>query len=316
MDKHTDDPKQVIDDLTRRLERLERRLESAEADATHWRKRWQRVDEELQKANGRISVLEQENTELKQLIEKKDSQIKQYQKDKFGRKSEVVEDSPHVEFEAAPLKRPRGKQPGTKGFGRKIRTNLPIEERLIDVLPSQKSCSSCGRNRELLPFTEDSEEIDYTYKLVRVRYKRQKYKKTCRCSQSKTIITATPPAKLIPKGLLSIPFWTHVLIEKYWLQRPLSRICMSLKLQGLEVSESTFASGLKSITKLFAPLYNALRRRSRAAERWQMDETHWRVFTDLMGKSNHNWWLWVVETSDGRSSCWIQLAHQLCLCVT
>lgn len=286
------------DDLARRLERLEKRLDTSEADATHWKKRWQRVDEELRKANGRISLLEHENEELKSTLEKKDAQIKQLQKDKFGRKTEVSDDPVTPACEEAPPKRPRGKQPGAKGFGRKIRTNLPVEEHLIDVPQSSKLCSSCGKHRELLPFTEDSEEIDYEYKLVRIRYKRQKYKKTCRCAKGSTIVTAPAPPKLIPKGMLSIPFWAHVLIEKFWLQRPLSRICMSLNLQGLEVSESLFASGLKSLTKCFAPLYNALRSRSRGADRWQMDETHWRVFTDLMGKSNHNWWLWVVETEE------------------
>src|SRR5690606_21787402 len=38
--------------------------------------------------------------------------------------------------------------------------------------------------------------------------------------------------------------------------------------------------------------------RARTATHWQMDETHWRVFTDLMGKANHKWWLWVTETND------------------
>lgn len=287
-----------IDDLARRLESLEKRLDASNEDATHWRKRWERVDEELRKANGRISILEHENADLKRTIERKDAQIKQLQKEKFGRKSEVSDELAIPECEEVAPKRPRGKQPGAKGFGRKIRTNLPVEDRLIDVSPANKTCSSCGQDRILLPFTEDSEEIDYTYKLVRIRYKRQKYKKTCRCVRGQTIVTAPAPPKLISKGLLSIPFWAHVLIEKYWLQRPLSRVCMSLKLQGLDVSESLFASGLKTLTKCFAPLYNALRSRSRAAGRWQMDETHWRVFTDLMGKSNHNWWLWVVETDD------------------
>jgi len=65
-------------------------------------------------------------------------------------------------------------------------------------------------------------------------------------------------------------------------------------LQGLDVSEGTLASGLKQLTKLFARLYNALRAESRRSVHWQMDETHWRVFVDNMGKDNHKWWMWVV----------------------
>lgn len=285
------------DDLKSRLDRLERRLDRSEKESVIWNKRYHRSQDELKKANGKISILEHKIETLNGVIEKKDAQIQHLLKDKFGRKSES-ETASEATLEEQPAKRPRGKQPGAKGFGRKIRSNLPVEMRSHDVRPSDRHCSACGKERQLLPFTEDSEEIEYTYKLVRVKHQRLKYRKTCSCTHSKSIVTAPPPPKLIPKGMLSIQTWTHVLLEKYWLQRPLSRICMSLKLQGLDVAESTFASGLKTLTKLFAPLYNALRSHSRTADHWHMDETHWRVFTDLMGKANHNWWLWVVETKD------------------
>jgi transposase len=288
------------DDLTARLDRLEKRLEKQEDATEHWRKRWGRVDNELRKANGRISLLENENRNLKKTIEKKDAQIGSLQKKLFAASTEVTLPLlPEEEcWEAAPPKRPKGKQPGTKGFGRKIRSNLPVEEVIHDATLLQQRCSRCSRQRELLPFTEDSEEIHYSYKLVRIQHKRRKYRKTCDCKNEFSIITADGPNKLIPKGLFSTEFWTHVLLEKFWLQRPLSRVALSFGLQGLEVSEGTLSSGLKRLTKLFAPLYNAIRHQSRTASHWQMDETHWQVFTDLMGKANHKWWLWVAETSD------------------
>ena len=299
MDKKKTDCKSC-DDLTARLDRLEKRLEVQEDSARHWKKRWGRVDGELRKANGEISLLKAESKQLRKTIEKKDAQIGSLQKKLFAASTEVTPPAEPIEdsWEAAPPKRPRGKQPGTKGFGRKIRSELPVENVVHDLLTNEKRCSQCGCQRELMPFTEDSEEIHFSYKLVRIRHQRLKYKSKCHCKNESAIQTAAAPDKLIPKGMFSTEFWTHVLLEKFSLQRPLSRICMSLGLQGLKVSEGTLSSGLKHLTKLFAPLYNSIRHQSRTATHWQMDETHWRVFTDLMGKSNHKWWLWVVETAD------------------
>jgi transposase len=287
-------------DLTARLDQLEKRLEIQEDATAHWRKRWGRTDDELRKANGRISILESDNKQLKKVIEKRDAQIGSLQKTLFAASTEVSVQSESLEdsWEAAPPKRPRGKQPGTRGFGRKIRSNLPVEEVVHDILSTERHCGTCGREREQLPFTENSEEIHYSYKLVRIQHKRRKYKKTCSCKSGSSIVTAAAPDKLIPKGMFTTEFWTHVLLEKFWLQRPLSRIALSLGLQGLKLPNSTLPSGLKHLTKLFAPLYNAIRSHSRTATHWQMDETHWQVFTDVMGKTNHKWWLWVVETAD------------------
>lgn len=287
------------DDLTARLDRLERRLDKQEDLTAHWHKRWKIVDEKLANANGKISLLERDNQGLKKTIEKKDAVIHKLQKKLFAPSTEIAasmappEDSP----EEAPPKKPRGKQIGSKGFGRKTRHELPVEEKVHDVSEHDKSCGTCGKAREQVPFSEESEEIHYSYKVVRIRHKRLKYKRTCRCDVP-AIVTAKGPDKLIPKGLFSTEFWAHVLLEKFWLQRPISRICMSLALQGLTVSEGTIASGLKRLTKLFAPLYKAIRTQSRTATHWHMDETHWRVFTDVMGKENHQWWLWVAETKD------------------
>lgn len=288
------------DDLTARLDRLEKRLEAQEDATAHWHKRWGIVSNELKVANGRISVLEAENTKLKKTIVKKDARISNLEKMLFSPTSEVSKTNlePEEIWEAAPPKKRRGKQPGSQGHGRKIRCNLPVEEQAHDVPETDKCCKRCGCSRERLPFTEDSEEIHYSYKLVRIKHKRLKYKRTCKCTNEPAIITAPTPDKLIPKGLFSTEFWAHVLLEKFLLQRPISRICLSLELNGLSVSDGTLCSGLKQLTKLFAPIYNAIRTRTKSATHWQMDETHWQVFTDLMGKDNHKWWLWVTETSD------------------
>lgn len=282
------------------MDRMEKRLARQEDLTAHWHKRWGSVSDELKAANGKISKLEAENDDLRKTVAKRDARINTLEKMLFSPTTEVsdVSADPEENWEEAPPKKPRGKQPGSPGHGRKIRCDLLIEEKIIDVDPPQKRCRTCGCDRELLRFTEDSEEIDFSYRLVRIKHKRLKYKQKCKCKKEPNIVTAPAPEKLIPKGLFSTEFWAHVLLEKFLLQRPISRICLSLELNGLSVSDGTICSGLKQLTKLFAPLYNAIRARTKSATHWQMDETHWQVFTDLMGKDNHKWWLWVAETAD------------------
>lgn len=283
-------------DLESRVSRLEKRLDESEQRAWHWQKRWQKEQLKAQKLEGLLSLKDVRIQELEEEVARLKAQIAHLQKLAFGDKSEITQaaDSSQLELAEPQPKRKRGKQPGTKGFGRKRRLLLEASEVIHDVPKSDKNCRECGAARVLSEFAETSEEIDYEWKLIRIVHRRLKYKKTCRCPGEKTFVTAATPAKLIPKGLFSARFWTHVLTEKFLLQRPITKIAYSLNLQGLDVSEGTLASGLKQLTKLFARIYNALRAESRRSVHWQMDETHWRVFVDSMGKDNHKWWMWVV----------------------
>lgn len=284
-------------DLTARLERLEQRLDRAEEDAAHWKKRWEVVDEECRQLRGKISLLEHENAELRAKLEAKEAQLTHLQKLMFGEKSEATEsvEVPALDTSAVE-KRNKGKQPGSKGYGRKIRAELPVEVVEHDVPAGEKCCLKCGADRVRSAFTEDSEEITYRMQLVRLCHKRLKYKRSCKCALTPEFVTAPLPPKVIPKGLFTTEFWSFAIVEKFLLQRPMSRICYSLGLEGLDVSSGTMTGGLKKLTKLFAPLYNAIRAQVRSHAHWQMDETHWRVYVDEIGKENHKWWLWIAET--------------------
>lgn len=290
------------DELKARVERLEKRLDSAEDLASKWHAQWQKEHERRQKAEGIIALRDVEISQLRKKIEKLEAQVHHLQKMLFAKSSEATQQSEDIELADAvglPVKRARGKQPGAQGFGRRIRSEIEeVIEVQHDIKQLQKCCPRCRAERPLLPFTEDSEEIDYQWRLVRIKHKRLKYGRTCKCKGVTPIVTAPVPAKIIPKGLFSTSFWTHVLIEKYLLQRPISKIALSLSLQGLRISDGSLSSGLKYLTKLFARLYNEIRLQSRSALHWSMDETHWRVFVDTVGKDNHKWWLWVALTDD------------------
>jgi transposase len=213
--------------------------------------------------------------------------------DSFPDTAQNVEQAP----EPPPSKK-RGKQKGAKGYGRRPRKNLPFEEVFHDIDDEDKFCPQCGLPFNPLPFTEDSEQIDWEVRIVRHIHRRRCYTKTCMCQAVPGIVTAALPAKLIPKGMFTEGFWVRLILEKFLFQRPLYRIRQVLALEGLDVSQGTLTGGLKKIKDLVEPLYEGILQRSRQANHWQMDETRWMVFEEIAGKTGYRWWLWVVVTKD------------------
>ncbi len=247
--------------------------------------------------------------ELSQELEETRARTAWLERQLFGEKSERSKGSaPEFQEESkegcgrcegeSKERRPRGKQPGAKGYGRKRRRGLASVEIFHDLPQSQKRCPKCGKPFAVFPGTEDSEEIDWEVRLVRRIHKRARYRPTCDCHAVSGIVSAPVATKLIPKGMFSTGFWVRLLAEKYLFQRPLYRIRKALALEGLEVSQGTLTGGLKRIGELLQPLYGRILERSRAAEHWHMDETRWLVFEEVAGKVGHRWWLWVIVTGD------------------
>lgn len=232
----------------------------------------------------------------------------------FGRSSEASAEEPQepdVSGKAQEVVSParkRGKQPGAKGYGRRLRANLPTVEVIHDLSEAQKRCPICGKPFSVFPGTEDSEELDWEVRIVRRLHRRTRYVTNCTCNGVRRILTAQAPAKLIAKGMFSVDFWVRVLLEKFLFQRPLYRVVQMLSLQGLDISQGTLTGGLRRIGKLVQPLYALILERNRSAHHWHMDETRWMVFADLEGKANHRWWLWVTVACD--SCCYILDPHR------
>ena len=211
--------------------------------------RWKARALELEKI---VRTQEAQIAELTQQLEALKSHVAWLQRQLFGRKSEQRDE---VGRDADPgdqdvsdglaVHRPRGKQPGTKGYGRTIRVNLPSEEILHDLPETQRCCQICGKPFLVFPGTEDSEEIHWDVRLVRRVHRRARYVPTCHCPGVPGIVTAPGPAKLIPKGMFSTSFWVHLLLEKFLFQRPLYRIRHVLALEGLAVSQGTLTGGLR-----------------------------------------------------------------------
>lgn len=252
------------------------------------------------------TIVSSQKVQLKELskqVEELKSQVVWLKQQLFGRKTEQSEETDadicgddQNGSDSSDEKRSRGKQQGAKGSGRKLRTNLPIKDLFHDVPEDQKRCPKCGKSRRLFSTTEDSEEIHIETRLVRIIHKRKKYSSTCNCKDVPSIVTAPPPPKLIPRGMFSVDFWTHILLEKFLFQRPTSRILRTLKLEGLSVSQGTITGGLKKIKEMVYPLYTRILEQSRNSNHWHMDETRWMMFVTVNGTTGYRWWLWVVVT--------------------
>ena len=194
--------------------------------------------------------------------------------------------------------RKKGKKDGDKGYGRKLRKELPFEEIIIDIPEELRQCPICGKFHPEFPGTEDSEVIDWQITLVRLVYRRKRYRRPCNCQKLPCIYTAPAVPKLIPKGMFSCSFWSQLLIEKFLLQRPLYRVRQVLSMENLEVSGGTLTGGFQRISDLVRPLYTLTIERNRESNHWKMDETRWMVYAEVDGKKGYKHWLWVSITDE------------------
>jgi transposase len=118
----------------------------------------------------------------------------------------------------------------------------------------------------------------------------------CTCEGTPAILTAAPPARLIPRSDYGVSFWVEVILSKYRYGQPSHRLLQDLADQGLPVSPGTLAGGLQAIAPLFEPVLEALYCKQMSEQLFHNDETRWEVFVDLPGKVGTRWYLWVTRS--------------------
>lgn len=159
--------------------------------ASYWKAQHARAKSELEK--------------LRQEAILKDAKVKDLQNRLFGKKSE--KNSPLKPKkdgqEDTPSKRRRGQQPGSGGHGRTKRPDLPIVHDESDLADQEKSCPTCGLPHLPTPaLDENSEVIEVEVKAPVRRIRRPAYTRNpgCTCEDTPAILTAPPPARLIPRS--------------------------------------------------------------------------------------------------------------------
>lgn len=256
----------------------------------------------------RENELINENEELKAKLRKREQQL-------FGRKSEkntsTPEKNPNAVVQNTAVKKKRGQQPGGKGHGRRDYSNVPTTEEVVSL--ESAKCPCCHLPYQELHGYETSEILEVIHVQAHRRIiNRKKYKRNCRCKNNSDpqILSAPTADRLIPKSKLGISVWALLLVNKYEYQHPLYRTLEQLSNHGMSLSMGTVTDGMQKLLPMLTPIYDAITAHNLSANHWHADETGWKVFETVDGKTNNRWFLWIFKNkesvvfkiSDSRSS--------------
>jgi transposase len=244
----------------------------------------------LDRAVAREALLKQELAQLQAKLRLREQQL-------FGRKTESKAGTEKT-AEARRSPRSRGQQPGRHEPRRRDYSHLPAVEHDVELPADQRCGSDWGRPFDAFPGTDDATVLEIDVRAHRRIYRRRRYRPTCSCGTHPGIVTAPPPAKLIPKSTLGVSVWVTVLLDKFLFPRPTSRLREDLRTQGLDLSQGTITDGLRRLLPLFEPLYARLVEPSRNQTLWHADETRWLVFVAVEGKVGHRWYLWAFHAAE------------------
>jgi transposase len=278
-----------VADLRRENAELRRQVSELRCDVGYWKSR--HAD----------SV--KRNIKLQGELDQAQAEIRQLKAERFGKQSEKqsAADRSNQLDDTQPTKTPknkRGQQPGRPAPQRRDYSHLPVREETLDVPAEVKVCACCGKPLADLGQTDDGDQIEIETVVYRRVVRRKRYRRTCDCQQPSRTVTAPLPSKLLPKSLYGTSIWTHLLLEKFHLQRPMQRTIEQLRLLGLSLAAGTIADGLQRIEPLLTPIYEAIREYHLQSAYFHADETRWRVFVEKAGKIGHRWWLWLFAGQD------------------
>src|SRR5512142_238594 len=211
------------------------------------------------------------------------ARIRSLEQQLFGRKAET---RATVDGPARPTRspRPRGQRRGKPGPKRRDYSHLPAVEQVVELPVELQRCTGCGEPFASFPGTDDATILEVEVRAHRRVYRRRRYRPTCSCGTHPGIVTAPPPAKVIPKSILGVSVWVTVLLDKFLFYRPSYRLLEDLSTQGLNLSQGTLTDGLQRLLPLFEPLYDRLVEHSQQQTQWHADETRWMVFVTQEGK--------------------------------
>src|SRR5512135_1021202 len=210
----------------------------------------------LDRAVAREAQLHQEIARLQAQLRLREQQL-------FGRKADSTATA---EGAARPDRtpRPRGQQRGKPGPKRRDYSHLPAIEQVVELPPEPQCWEHCGRSFASFPGTDDTTVLEVEVRAHRRISRRRRYRPTCSCSGRPGIVTAPPPAKVIPKS----QYRSTILLDKFLFYRPTHRLLEDLSTQGLSLSQGTLTDGLQRLLPLFEPVYDHLVEHSQQQPLW------------------------------------------------
>ncbi|NOR25463.1 MAG: IS66 family transposase [Desulforhopalus sp.] len=235
--------------------------------------------------------------EYRQTIKEQEGKIRDLTKRVFGKKSEKKGSRKEEgERKSSDSKRPRGQQPGSKGHGRTDHPDLPRKEEPVHFQEIPK-CTECDTDYICDGSAGETEIIEVEVKAHTRIIIRSRMKKNCSCPGVPNTVTAPMPPKVIAKSPYGISIWEAVLLNKFHYSQPTNRLLNQYAELGLPISAGSIAGGLKILSTLFQPIYDAFHRQQMTEDRFHNDESSWKVFENVDGKIGNRWWLWVSRSA-------------------
>lgn len=255
-------------------------------DSGYWKSQFERAKDREEKKDQRIAELEAE--------------IRLWKQKFFGKKSEGrkrTDSMPkHPTGTPSEAKKGRGHQPGTAGNSRRTYDELDVVDEVNDLSEDELLCSQCGLPAEHKGLSHTTEIVEIEVKGHKRRIVTPQYHKGCKCPTTSAMISAPPPDRVIKGNNLGVSVWTELLLSKFYLQQPLSRVLKHLTLHGLDLPVGTVTDGFRRIEPLFEPIMESIKNVSLQDKHWHADETRWSVFITIEGKIGHRWYLWVYRS--------------------
>jgi transposase len=226
-------------------------------------------------------------------------------KHRFGRRSERADrgeaDAPAEADESGgahpgEVRRRRGQQPGRPSPRRRSYEHLATDEVPHDFEEPPR-CPHCDTAYEAFG-EERYEEIHFEVRICRRVHVRHSYRRRCRCERAAGIVIAPGGPKPIAKGRLSVGFLARLVYYKFGLGLPLARIIALLASEGAQFSPASLTGSLDRLGELLHPLAEAIRQHNGADTHLHVDETSWKVFVLVEGKTNYRHWVWVFVGKD------------------
>jgi transposase len=246
----------------------------------------------LRTAHGTVDALSAQLRSRDVLFENLKLQLARLKRMKFGRSSERL-DAQITQLElsleeleandsavAQPAPAPVRAQ-AAKPVRKPLPEHLPREPHVHEPATGTCSCPQCGGT--LRPLGQDvSEMLEYVPEHWKVlRHVRPKYS----CGSCQNIVQASAPSRPIERGYAGPGLLAHILVSKYADHLPLYRQSEIYERDGIELDRSTMAEWVGSVSRLVAPLVDALGDYVLSAQKLHVDDTPIPVLAPGTGKT-------------------------------
>jgi transposase len=166
-------------------------------------------------------------------------------------------------------RRRRGSHPGR----RLLPAHLPRIEVPNPVPDELRSCPQCGQPMQVLGHERcETLDIKPAELIVNVRVDESLY-----CPKDGTIVSAPPPARIVPRGKLGDGFIIEAVADKYLLNVPIERQCTHWMRQGIDIPSHTLGRSVAIAIDLLEPVAQLITEQMRASDIVSIDATSIRL---------------------------------------